>query len=59
MRRLVARVLELATLQSLLADLQQQVARLGRGPGGHLVVVGVGREGRAGRQVEVAHERKQ
>ena len=40
-RRLVTGVLERATFESLLAHAQQQVAGLRRGPGGHLVVIGV------------------
>ena len=46
-RGLVAGVLERPALEPLLAHLEQQVAGLGGGPGGHLVVVGVGGEGRA------------
>ena len=45
---LVAGVLERPALQPLLPDLQQQVSRLGGGPGGHLVVVGIRGQRRTG-----------
>ena len=53
---LVTGVLQGPALEPLLAHLEQQVAGLGGGPGGHLVVVGVGGDRRAG--VVVGHARQ-